>query len=78
MPSTHRQINARVTAAQLAAVTEAARRADTPLALFIRWALAIACAEHGVEFPDDMPAHGGARDPSSAESSPSSARGASR
>jgi hypothetical protein len=63
MPSTHPQINARLTAAQLAAVAEAAERADTSVALFVRWALAVACADQGVEFPDDMPGHGGDRRP---------------
>lgn len=58
MPSKHAQINARVTDDQLAAIREAARRADAELATFIRWALAIACAEQGVEFPDDLARRG--------------------
>jgi hypothetical protein len=63
MPSTHPQINARLTAAQLAAVSEAARRADCQLADLIRWGLALACAEHGIDFPDDLPRRGKYRRP---------------
>ena len=58
MPSKHKEIGARVTAAQLAAVSEAARRADVDLAQFIRWALSLACAEAGIDMPDDMPVRG--------------------
>lgn len=58
MPSTLREISARLTDAQWAAVKEAARRADCPLADFVRWSLALACADQGVEFPDDMTRRG--------------------
>lgn len=65
MPSPHKEIGTRVTPAQLAAITEAARRADCSLADLLRWGASIACAAQGIQFPDDMPAHGGPRQPTS-------------
>lgn len=61
MTSKHPQVSARLTAAQLAAVNEAARRAGLPLAEFIRAALAQACQAQGAPMPADMPTHGGER-----------------
>jgi hypothetical protein len=63
MPSNHPQINARLTAAELAAVKEAAERADCQLADLVRWGLALACAEHGIDWPDDLPRRGEYRRP---------------
>lgn len=75
MPSTQPQINIRLSDAQIEAAQEAARRAGGSLAQFIRWGLALACADQGVEFPDDLPAHGGRR---TNDSAPSIERGESR
>lgn len=58
MPSTFPQVNARVTPAQLAAITEAARRANLTLADFLRYGAMMACHAEGVSMPDDMPGRG--------------------
>lgn len=58
MPSAHKEIGTRVTPAQLAAITEAARRANLPLAEFLRYAAMMACHAEGVTMPDDMPNRG--------------------
>lgn len=62
MPSTKPQINARLTNKEWRALETAMNRAELSKAEFIRTALSNLCALHGVEFPDDMPQHGGKRE----------------
>lgn len=61
MSSNKPQINARLTDNEWRALETAMQRAGLSKAEFIRKALTNLCALHGIEFPDDMPQHGGSR-----------------
>lgn len=63
MPSIKPQSKVYLTPAQAKAEAEAIRRSSLTASQFRRLALKLACEAQGVTFPDNMPGHGGVRDP---------------
>lgn len=61
MPSGHKQIKVYVTDDQKNAIGEATRKSQLTPSQARREAFKLFCEKYGVDFPDDMPSHGGYR-----------------
>lgn len=64
MPTDKKQINVHLTNSQIVALRQATKRSGLKASEARREALRLFCEAQGVQFPDNMPQHGGKREQS--------------